>query len=57
MKNNIFVKDYKSILDIHDTQIAIKLVKDTFEDKLSEKLNLTRVTAPLFVEPSTGLND
>lgn len=57
MKNNIFVKDYKSILDIHDTQIAIKLVKDTFEDKLSEKLKLTRVTAPLFVEPNTGLND
>ena len=33
MKNNIIVKDYKSILNIHDTQIAIKLVKDTFEDK------------------------
>lgn len=57
MKNNIFIEGYQSILNIHDTQIAIKLVKDTFEDKLAEKLNLTRVTAPLFVEPSTGLND
>lgn len=57
MKKNIFVKDYNSILDIKDTQIAIKLVKDTFEDKLAEKLELTRVSAPLFVEPSTGLND
>ena len=57
MKNNIIVKDYESILDIHDTQIAIKLVKDTFEDKLAKALELTRVTAPLFVEPKTGLND
>ena len=57
MKNNIIVKNYKSILSIHDTQIAIKLVKDTFEEKLQEALELTRVTAPLFVEPSTGLND
>ena len=56
-KNNIIVKDYESILDIHDTQIAIKLVKDTFEDKLAKALELTRVTAPLFVEPKTGLND
>ena len=57
MKNNIILKDYQSILSIHDTQIAIKLVKDTFEEKLQETLELTRVTAPLFVEPSTGLND
>ena len=57
MKNNIIVKDYQSILNIHDTQIAIKIVKDTFEDKLAEALELTRVTAPLFVEPKTGLND
>ena len=57
MKNNIVVKNYESILDIHDTQIAIKLVKDTFEDKLADALELTRVTDPLFVEPKTGLND
>lgn len=57
MKNNIIVENYESLLDIHDTQIAIKLVKDTFENKLQEALELTRVTAPLFVEPKTGLND
>ena len=57
MKNNIFVEGYQSILNVHDTQLAIKLVKDTFEKKLSKKLELDRVTAPLFVEPTTGLND
>ena len=40
-----------------ETQIAIKFVKDTFQKELVEKLNLLRVTAPLFVLSSTGLND
>ncbi len=57
MKNNIIVKDYKSILNLIDTEITIKLVKDTFERKLAEELGLIRVSAPLFVEPQTGLND
>ena len=57
MKNNICVKNYESVLDVYDTEVAIKLVKDTFERKLSERLDLVRVSAPLFVEPSTGLND
>ena len=57
MKRNIIVKDYKSKLSIYDTQIAIKLVKDTFQKKLANELELNRVTAPLFIEPSTGLND
>ena len=57
MKNNILVKDYKSILNLIDTEKTIKLVKDTFERKLAEQLGLIRVSAPLFVEPSTGLND
>ena len=57
MKNNIFVKDYKSVLSIKETELAIKLVKDTFERKLAEKLSLMRVSAPIFVEPNTGLND
>ena len=57
MKNNIVVKNYQSILGISDTQLAIKLVKDTFQKKLSENLGLTRVSAPLFVKPETGLND
>lgn len=40
-----------------ETEIAIKLVKDTFERRLAQALNLTRVSAPLFVRPETGLND
>lgn len=38
-------------------EMGIKLVKDTFERKLANRLNLTRVSAPLFVEVNTGLND
>lgn len=48
---------YASPLGILETEIAIKQVKDLFERKLSEALNLTRVSAPLFVKPETGLND
>ena len=44
-------------LDIKETQIAIKTIKDFFERRLAEKLNLIRVSAPLFVRPETGLND
>ena len=57
MKNNIVVKGYSSILNIKETQFAIKLVKDTFQRLLSEKLGLVRVSAPFFVKPETGLND
>lgn len=48
---------YKSVLNLFDTQVAIKLIKDNFENKLAKKLNLTRVSAPLFVMKSSGLND
>lgn len=48
---------YKSLLDIRDTQEAIKSCKDYFESELAKALNLTRVTAPLFVTPESGLND
>ncbi len=48
---------YKSVLSVYDTQKAIGAVKRTFEDNLSLALNLKRVSAPLFVEPHTGLND
>lgn len=54
---NIFVNNYKSVLDLEETEIAIKLVKDTFEEKLAQALDLTRVSAPLFLDPNTGLND
>lgn len=53
----IFPNGYKSTLDLIETQIAIKLVKDTFERELANELNLIRVSAPLFVFPSSGLND
>ncbi len=57
MKNNIYPKNYQSVLNLVDTQIAIKLIKDTFERELAKDLKLIRVSAPLFVEPNTGLND
>lgn len=50
-------KGYKSLLDIRQTQLAIKKVKDFFERDLAIGLNLTRVSAPLFVSPESGLND
>lgn len=54
----IFIpKGYKSPQTIKETEIAIKEVKDYFEHALSNALNLTRVSAPLFVKPETGLND
>lgn len=48
---------YHSCLDIRQTEIAIKQLKDFFQVALAKKLRLTRVTAPLFVCPETGLND
>lgn len=48
---------YKSPQSIKDTEKAIKEVKDYFERALSDALNLTRVSAPLFVKPQSGLND
>lgn len=44
-------------LTARESQIGIKVIKDFFERKLAEKLNLTRVSAPLFVKPETGIND
>ncbi|MBQ8305811.1 MAG: aspartate--ammonia ligase [Blautia sp.] len=48
---------YSSDLSLHDTQIAIKTVKDFFQQTLAQKLNLLRVSAPVFVDPRSGLND
>lgn len=50
-------KNYESPLSIRETEVAIKMVKDFFERALAVNLNLTRVSAPLFVPPETGLND
>ena len=57
MEHLIIPENYKSDLNLHDTQIAIKTVKDFFQGLLAERLNLLRVTAPLFVAPESGLND
>ena len=48
---------YKSLLSIYDTQKAISLLKRLFEDRLGALLDLYRVSAPLFVEENSGLND
>lgn len=55
--STIIPKDYKSSLNVIDTQIAIKKLKDFFEMRLSNELNLIRVSSPLFVLPETGAND
>ena len=57
MENLKIPKNYESSLDLHDTQVGIKTVKDFFQGMLSTRLNLQRVTAPLFVTPESGLND
>ena len=57
MDNLIIPKDYHSALNLHDTQIGIKTVKDFFQNLLAERLHLLRVSAPLFVDPASGLND
>ncbi|MDO5434956.1 MAG: aspartate--ammonia ligase [Clostridia bacterium] len=55
--NLIIPEAYNPVLDLRDTEIAIKLVKDFFERELARALNLTRVSAPIMVTPESGLND
>ncbi len=50
-------KNYKAQLSLKQTEIAIKRVKQQFQQDLANNLNLLRVSAPLFVDPSSGLND
>ena len=56
-KNYIIPEKYQFILDVMETEKAIKLIKDFFQVNLGEALNLRRVTAPLFVKAGTGIND
>ncbi len=49
--------NYKPILNVKETEHAIVAIKDFFQLELSTELNLTRVTAPLFVPAGTGIND
>ena len=56
--NHVWIREgYRSCLGLYDTQKAIGLIKNLFQQKLCLALHLKRVTAPLFVEPSSGLND
>ncbi len=57
MNHLIIPEGYTSALSLYDTQIAIKTVKDFFQQTLSSQLNLLRVSSPLFVDPASGLND
>ncbi len=50
-------KGYRSELDGRETEWAIKFIRNTFQEKISIKLHLQRISAPLFVRPETGLND
>jgi aspartate--ammonia ligase len=55
--NLILPEGYRALLDLRETEKAIKLIKDFFEANLSAELRLSRVTAPLFVLKGTGVND
>ena len=56
--NQVWIPEgYESCLGLYDTQKAIGLIKNLFQQKLCLALHLKRVTAPLFVTPSSGLND
>lgn len=53
----ILPKGYDPVLSIKQTQEAIKYIRDTFQKELGREMNLERVSAPLFVTKSSGLND
>ncbi len=55
--NTVIPAGYKSLLSIYDTQKAIGLMKRLFEDRFAAVMGLYRVSAPLFVEGNSGLND
>ncbi len=53
----ILPENYQSAIDLMESQRAIKKIKDFFQQELAYGLELRRVSAPLFVDPKTGLND
>ena len=53
----VLPENYENKLNYLDTELAIKIVKDSFEKRLAHHLNLVRVSAPLFVRNDSGLND
>jgi aspartate--ammonia ligase len=56
-RNCLVPENYQPVLDVEETEKAIKLIKDFFQMNLAETLNLKRVTAPLIVKAGTGIND
>ena len=57
MNHTVIPAGYEPTLSLYETQAAISLIKRTFQDHLAQTLNLKRVSAPLFVDPASGLND
>ena len=57
MSKTFIPNNYEPKLDLFQTQMAIEIIKSKFQKELGEKLNLKRVSAPLFVDPTTGIND
>lgn len=57
MSHLTFPKNYQSLLDIKNTEHAIKFIKDHFQTNLAAELKLKRITAPMFVKKGTGIND
>ena len=48
---------YQPLLSVNETQEAIRIIRDKFQKELGKQLNLTRVSAPLFLPTGSGLND
>ena len=57
MSSIIIPKNYDPKYGIMETEIAIKVAKDCFERELAKALDLTRISAPMFVRKSAGIND
>ena len=57
MSNLIKPEGYKALLDMRQTEMGIKMIKEFFQQNLSTELRLRRVTAPLFVLKGLGIND
>lgn len=55
--HTVIPENYAPVLDLYDTQTAIGMIKQNFQQSISGALNLKRATAPLFVDPASGLND
>ena len=57
MEQLFIPQGYHSVLDVWQTEQAIKFIKETFQSALASELKLRRITAPLFVKSGKGLND